>query len=55
MSKEFKLSSPLDVAAELRRARHEAVQADQLAEHAVMRANAVYQIEQVLKDAGEET
>jgi hypothetical protein len=96
MPKEFKISSPLDVSFELRRALRESSRADQLAEHAFMRtfevyralkfskgqaltpegeaalkrldratdalsstrtelAEAVYQVEQVLKEAGEET
>lgn len=42
MPREFKVSSPLNMPAELRKAARESRQADQLAEHAVMRAFAVY-------------
>jgi len=42
MPRDFKISSPLDQVAELRRAAREARQADALAEQAVMRAFEVY-------------
>jgi len=41
-TKPFKLSSPLDQPREIRRSISESRQADQLAEHAVMRAFAVF-------------
>jgi hypothetical protein len=44
MPKEFKISSPLNMPVELRRALREAVQADQLAEYAHMRLANVYQV-----------
>lgn len=44
MPKEFKLTKPLDMPVELRRARGEVLRADQLAEHAHMRLFEVYRV-----------
>ena len=44
MTKEFKITMPLDIAAELRRARREALQADQLAEFSHMRLSEIYRV-----------
>ncbi len=44
MPKDFKLSSPLNQASELRKAAKESRQADQLTEYAVMRAFEVFRV-----------
>jgi len=44
MPREFKLSKPLNMPAELRKAARESRRADELAEHAVMRAFEVFRV-----------